>query len=169
MLCLGMYQGSRHPQAQEHAKIIQYKLTKLREMRTAIETRTRDKADVVISRDEYEIAVPYYKVYKSLAGLPFGYDLPREQKIRLGINHDDDDDLEPHFNHYDHLLNVILDHMKELDSLYSSHEYQLAYDLAHEDNTPKIKEISDKMKELSGRKNSFRVKYDILNRGLRQR
>lgn len=169
MLCLGMYESSKHPEAAEHAKLIRYKLTKLREMRTAIETRTRDKADVEISRSEYETAIPYYKLYKGLAAMPFGYDLPHEQKAKLGLNHEEDEDMDANFSYYDHLLNVILDQMKEEDNMYVSQEYQLGYDLAHESTTEKIKDISDKMKELSGRKNTFRINYAILNARVQQR
>lgn len=174
MVCLGLYQSSSHPKAQEQAQIIRYKLTKLREMRSAIETRTRNQADVEISRAEYEMAVPYYKLYKGLARLPFGYDVARQQKISLGIDHDNDDDLEEGFNYYDHFLDVILDQMKEEDNMYVAREYQLAHELAHENsqgtsNAGKIQEISDKMKELSGRKNSFLVNYAILNAKRNQR
>ncbi len=162
MVCLGLYQSSQHPEAEEKAKLIRFKLQKLREMRSAIENRTRNKADVEISRAEYDMAIPYYKLYKGLAKLPFGYDVSNQQKRDLGICHDDDDDMEVGYSFYDHLLETVLDQMQEEDASYISREYQLAYDLSRQNNKTKIQEISDKMQELSGRKNSFRVNYAIL-------
>ena len=175
LVCLGLYQSSKNPEAQEKAKQIRYKLTKLREMRSAIENRTRNQADVEISRTEYEAAIPYYKLYRGLAKLPFGYDIARQQKINLGINHDDDDDLDEDYNYYDNLLNVVLDQMEEEDLNYIAREYQLAHDMAREPDTfagnsaPDAQEIADKLQELSGRKNTFRVKYDIVNARLNEK
>ena len=174
LVCLGLYQSSKNPEAQEKAKMIRYKLIKLREMRSAIENRTRNKADVEISRAEYEAAIPYYKLYRGLAKLPFGYDIARQQKINLNINHDDDDDLDEDFNYYDNLLNVVLDQMEEEDRGIVAREYQLAHDMAREPDTftpfetPNRQEIADKLQELSGRKNTFRVKYDIVNAKLNE-
>lgn len=163
MVCLALYESSKHPDAQEQVKKMRYKLMKLREMRSAIENRTRNQADVEISRAEYDMVIPHYKVFKSFQKLPFGYDITHQQKIMLDISHDDDDDLAEDFSYHEHLLNVILDQMKEEDARYIAQEYQLAYDLANEDIIAKKQETSDKLKELSGRKNSFRLKYDILN------
>lgn len=160
MVCLGLLQNSKSPQAQEEFKKLQYKLTKLREMRSAIKNRTRNQVDVEISRSEYEMAVPYYKYFKALQKLPFGYDLRREQKHQAGLEFDDDDD---ELEYHDALLNVILDQMGEEDRTYITQEYQLAKDLSNEDHVKHMQNISDKLQELSGRKNSFRVKYDILN------
>ena len=182
LVCLGLYQSSKNPEAHEKAKQIRYKLAKLREMRSAIENRTRNQADKEISRAEYEAAVPYYKLYRGLAKLPFGYDITRQQKINLNINHDDDDDLDEDFNYYDNLLNAILDQMEEEDINYIAQEYQLAHDLAREPEMhishaipdtqteqPRTQEIADKLQELSGRKNTFRVKYNIVNARLNEK
>lgn len=161
MVCLGLLQHSKSPQAQEEFKKLHYKLTKLREMRSAIKNKTRNQVDVEITRSEYEMAVPYYKYFKALRKLPFGYDLKREQKRQAGLEFDDDDDDE--FDYYDNLLNVVLDQMEDEDRAYIAQEYQLAKDLSNEDHVKHIQNISDKLQELSGRKNSFSVKYNILN------
>ncbi len=163
MLCLGLLEGSRHPQAEEDARRLRYKLQKLREMRSAIETSTRNQADVEISRAEYERAIPYYKTFKALQKLPFGYDVNRSQKENLGISHDDDDDLQEDYNYYDAMLNDALDEMLQDDSYIASREYQLAYDMARERNEQLSDEISEKMKKLTGRRNSFRLKYESLD------
>jgi hypothetical protein len=163
MLCLGLLEGSKHPQAEEEAKRLRYKLQKLREMRSAIEITTRNQADVEISRAEYERAIPYFKSFKALQKLPFGYDINREQKEKLGINHDDDPDLQPNYSHYDAMLNDALDEMLQNDSLISYREYQLAYDMTREQNEELSDKISDKMKKLTGRRNSFRLKYESLD------
>lgn len=163
MLCLGLLEGSRHPQAEEDARRLRYKLQKLREMRSAIEISTRNQADVEISRAEYERAIPYYKTFKALQKLPFGYDVNRSQKENLGISHDDDDDLQEDYNYYDAMLNDALDEMLQDDSYIASREYQLAYDMARERNEQLSDEISEKMKKLTGRRNSFRLKYESLD------
>ena len=63
------------------SKNLQYKLQKLREIRSAIKLTTRNQCDVDISRAEYERAIPYYKTFKALQKLPFGYDINQQQKI----------------------------------------------------------------------------------------
>jgi len=163
MVCLGLYEGSHHPQAAEKARLLRYKLQKLREMRSAIESRTRNRADVEITRAEYNMTIPYYKMFKGLAKLPFGYDMTRQQKLSLGINHDDDDDLDEEYSFFDNLRENVLEQMKEEDDLALSQEYQLAYDLSREDHPEKIQEISDKLQDLSGRRNLFRIKYAMLD------
>ncbi|MBQ8870628.1 MAG: hypothetical protein IJ019_04560 [Alphaproteobacteria bacterium] len=164
MLCLGLLDNCRHPKAHEFALNLRYKLQKLREMRSAIQLSTRNKSDVEINRTEYERAIPYYKAFKTLQKLPFGYDINKKQKIDLGIDHDDDDDLEENFSYYDLLLENTLNEMRQEDEMYiASHEYQLAYDIAQERNLLLSDEISEKMKKLTGRKNSFRLKYESLD------
>ena len=96
--------------------------------------------------------------------LPFGYDINRQQKIALGIDHDDDDDLDEEYDYYDVLLENVLDEMKEEDVTFiASREYQLAYDMACERNLGLSNEISEKMKKLTGRRNSFKIKYESLD------
>ncbi len=163
MLCVGMLEGSKHPNAEENTRRIRYKLQKLREMRSAIEFATRNQSDVEISRAEYERAIPYYKMFKALQKLPFGYDINRAQKENLGLNHDDDDDLSEDYNHYYDIVNEALDEILEKDSYIYSKEYQLAYDMAKEKNMKLSDEISEKMKKLSGRKNSFVLRYESLD------
>lgn len=164
MLCLGLLDNCRHPKAHDFALNLRYKLQKLREMRSAIQLSTRNKSDVEINRTEYERAIPYYKAFKTLQKLPFGYDINKKQKIDLGIDHDDDDDLEENFSYYDLLLENTLNEMRQEDEMYiASHEYQLAYDIAQERNLLLSDEISEKMKKLTGRKNSFRLKYESLD------
>ena len=132
-------------------------------MRSAIKITTRSNSDVEISRAEYERAIPYYKAFKALQKLPFGYDINRQQKESLNINHDDDDDLSDDFNYYDAMLNNALDEMLEDDSYIASQEFQLAYDMARERNEDMADEISEKMKKLTGRRNSFKLKYESLD------
>lgn len=164
MLCLGLLAGSKHHKAIEISKNLQYKLQKLREIRSAIKLTTRNQADIDISRAEYERAIPYYKVFKTLQKLPFGYDVAKQQKINLGIYHDEDDDLQEDYNYYIYLINQALDEMKTEDNYYvASNQYQLAHDMAKEQNEHFSDKISDKMQKLTGRRNSFRLKYESLD------
>ncbi|MBQ2810843.1 MAG: hypothetical protein IJF12_01605 [Alphaproteobacteria bacterium] len=164
MLCLSLLDGCKHPKADETARNLRYKLQKLREMRSAVKLSTRNQSDVEISRTEYERAIPYYKAFKALQKLPFGYDIAKQQKINLSIDHDDDEDLDEDYNFYDLLLEDVLNEMKKEDDTYiASREYQLAYDIAQERNLLLSDEISEKMKKLTGRKNSFRLKYESLD------
>ena len=164
MLCLGLLENCKHPKSENTFKNLRYKLQKLREMRSAIKLSTRNQSDVEISRTEYERAIPYYKAFRALQKLPFGYDISKQQKLNLSIDHDDDEDFEEDFSYYDLLLECVLDEMKKEDETYiASHEYQLAYDMARERNIGLSDEISEKMKKLTGRKNSFKVKYESLD------
>lgn len=162
MLSMCLYQSSRSMQAPEQMKIIRYKVQKLREMRSAIEQRTRDESGVEIIRAEYNLAIPYYKYFKGLQKVAFGYDISREQKVDLNINHDDDYDLQEEYNHKEHLRNIVLNEMKEEDFVFVSQEFQLLKDMNRETYLKDVKKISDKIQELYGRKNSFSVEYAIL-------
>lgn len=163
MVCLGLLANCRNPQAQKEYKKLHYKLTRLREMRASIKERTRNEADVEISRDEYQRAVPVYKYFKALAKAPITHTFTNEQKKRIGLDflYDDDED---ELNYRDFLFDVVLDHMTEEDQSYVAQEYQLARDMADEERINRLQNISDKLQELSGRKNSFRIKYDILTK-----
>ena len=115
MLCLSLYDSCKSPEARDRAQFTRYKLQKLREMRTAIKFLTRPGQDVETTRSEYDAAIPYYKYFKNLKKLPFGYDMPYEQKVKLGISHDEDEDLQEDYDHYVLLLNEMLDDMKRKD------------------------------------------------------
>lgn len=115
MLCLSLYDSCKSPEAHDRAQFTRYKLQKLREMRTAIKFLTRSGQDVETTRSEYDAAIPYYKYFKNLKKLPFGYDMPYEQKVKLGISHDEDEDLQEDYDHYVFLLNEMLDEMKRQD------------------------------------------------------
>ena len=163
MVCLGLLANCRSPQAQEEYKKLHYKLTRLREMRASIKERTRNEPDVEITRDEYQRAVPVYKYFKALEKAPIGHTFTKEQKQRIGLDflyYDDEDEL----GYRDFLFDVILDHMTEEDQAYVAQEYQLDHDMADEERINRLQNISDKLQELSGRKNSFRIKYDILSK-----
>lgn len=115
MLCLSLYDSCKSQEARDRAQFTRYKLQKLREMRTAIKFLTRSGQDVETTRSEYDAAIPYYKYFKNLKKLPFGYDMPYEQKVKLGISHDEDEDLQENYDHYTPLLNEMLDDMKKKD------------------------------------------------------
>ncbi|HCU59136.1 MAG TPA: hypothetical protein DIC64_04055 [Alphaproteobacteria bacterium] len=115
MLCLGLYESCGSQEAKERARFTRYKLQKLREMRTSIKFLTRQGHEVETTRSEYDAAIPYYKYFKNLQKLPFGYDMPYEQKIKLGISHDDDEDLSEDYDHYRQIINEMLDEMKKED------------------------------------------------------
>lgn len=160
MVCLGLLANCRNPKAQEEYKKLHYKLTHLREMRASIKERTRNEPDVEITVDEYKKAVPAYQYFKALEKAPVGHTFTKEQKQRIGLDFIDDD--EDELDYRDFLFDVILDQMTEEDQSYIAQEYQLAHDMADEERINRLQNISDKLQELSGRKNSFRVKYDIL-------
>lgn len=148
MLCLGLYQGCRSKQAQERAKFIRYKLQKLREMRASLEFLTKNESNVESLRSEYDAAVPYYKYFKNLQKLPFGYDMPYEQKQKLGISHDDDEDLQEDYNAYDDLVNDVLDIENEKFSD-NSNDLKSGY-----------KQTVDQTEKLSRREDLFHVEYN---------
>jgi len=120
MVCLGLYESSRSKEGMERVKFTRYKLQRLREMRTAIKFLTKSSADVETTRSEYDAAIPYYKYFKNLQKLPFGYDMPYEQKVQLGISHDNDEDLEEDYDHYTPIVNDMLDDLKRQDEWYNN-------------------------------------------------
>lgn len=194
LVCLSLYANSNNPMAAEQARVIRYKLTKLREMRSAIETTTRDKADQDIPEEEYRRAIPYYKLYKGLARYPFGYEIPDEQKNNLGINHSQDEDINNDQYLFENILNTLLDDMKDEDRLNqmlprsrlreslgnramlssstaaSQTPGQMTSDRFNELTGRKSTFNSDKLEELTGRKQTFSIKYASLEaqRGLRR-
>lgn len=115
MVCLGLYESCKSKEAQERIKFVRYKLQKLREMRTSIKFLTRTGQDVETTRSEYDAAIPYYKYFKNLQRLPFGYDMPYEQKLKLGICHENDEDLAESYDHYADIVNAMLDQMRQND------------------------------------------------------
>ncbi|MBR2299067.1 MAG: hypothetical protein IJ870_00645 [Alphaproteobacteria bacterium] len=115
MVCLALYESCASDEAKERAQFTCYKLKKLREMNAAIQFLTRQGQNIETTRSEYDAAIPYYKYFKNLQKLPFGYDMPYEQKIKLGISHDDDEDLAENYNHYAIILNEMLDEMQRED------------------------------------------------------
>lgn len=171
LVCLSLYSNSNNPQAAQKAEQIRYKLKKLREMRSAIENSTKDKADVRVTEEEYHNAVPYYKLYKGLAKLPFGYDIPPEQKRQLGIDHEDDEDISDDSFLFDQLINAMLDDMRNDD--YFSGASSAFYGTENEQETgvfapaaagreERLQQIAEKLKELTGRKKTFGVNYAML-------
>ena len=113
-------------------------------MRSLIEMRTRNQADVDIPRSEFEMAMPYYKYVKGLSQRPFGYDISREQKMRMGIDFEDEDENfeDPDYS-YHLLLNKVLDEMAEEESS----EYQFSQDMSLELSSENFSENSDKIEE----------------------
>lgn len=112
MVCLGLYESCKSKEAEERIRFVRYKLQKLREMRTSIKFLTRTGQDVQTTRSEYDAAIPYYKYFKNLQKLPFGYDMPYEQKVKLGISHENDADLQEGYDHYADLVNDALDQIR---------------------------------------------------------
>jgi len=113
LVCLGLYESCLSEDGQDRARFVRYKIQKLREMCTSIQFLTRTGQDVETTRSEYDAAIPYYKYFKNLQRLPFGYDMPAEQKEKLGISHDDDEDLKEGDARYVKILNEMLDEMCE--------------------------------------------------------
>ena len=113
MVCLGLYESCKSKEAEERIRFVRYKLQKLREMRTSIKFLTRTGQDVQTTRSEYDAAIPYYKYFKNLQRLEFGYDMPYEQKVKLGISHENDADLQEGYDHFADLVNDALDQIRK--------------------------------------------------------
>ncbi|MBQ7660067.1 MAG: hypothetical protein IJS26_04970 [Alphaproteobacteria bacterium] len=135
MVCLGLYQSCRSPQAEERAKFIRYKLQKLREMRTSIKFLTKEGSDVMSTRSEYDVAIPYYKYFKNLQKLPFGYDVPYEERQKLGIDHSADRDMASDYDFYAKLVNDILDEMAKNEEKTARIKEEKAYHQQKSDKT----------------------------------
>lgn len=134
MVCLGLYQSCRSPQAEERAKFIRYKLQKLREMRMSIQAYTSKDVDVTSSRPQYDAVVPYYKYFKNLQKLPFGYDLPEADRRALKFE-EGGAYIAPDYDFYAKLVNDMLDEMADREEKTARLKEEKAYHQQKSDKT----------------------------------
>ncbi len=162
LVCLGLYDASGQANTSTKSAALIKKLIKLREMRTAVELVTLDEPEREVSKENYEKALPYYKYFKGLAKLPFPFDLNQEQKEEdLGINHFKDSDVQPDFKFKDALQNKVLDIIQNpsayLKPDFDPNKYKNIIYISS-------KEFSDKVKDLALRRQTFCVKYALLEK-----
>lgn len=166
LLCLSLYQNSNHPQAAEFARMIRYKLNKLREMRSAIQNTTGNEADTPVSEDEYKRALPYYKTIKTMEQMPFGYELSPQQKRMLGI--DQPEDQNEGCLVYENITNALLDEIiknnEELIALTSgggNSGQDNSTEIKNFDNVNKrlTEEEKEQLKEIQARIEALRGNY----------
>lgn len=139
MVCLALYQNSVFKGAKDKYNEMNYKLMKLRQMRSLIKQSTKDKEDRKVEKHEYEKALEYYRAVKELKEHDLYWELPiTVQKNmgraayeaghdagyddnRYGVYHGDDKDLQPNYVWYDWLREQMVKSM-------SVSEYSTQYD-----------------------------------------
>lgn len=87
------------------------------------------------TRSEYDAAIPYYKYFKNLQKLPFGYDVPYEERQKLGIDHSADRDMASDYDFYAKLVNDILDEMAKNEEKTARIKEEKAYHQQKSDKT----------------------------------
>lgn len=96
-----------------------FRIRRLREMNDIIRKYSRDGKRIEVGRDEYERALPIYKMLKSLQGLGYGYNLSRKERINLGIDHDEDEDLTEDFAFSDWIKRLMLLQLRRSEKINS--------------------------------------------------
>ncbi len=82
-------------------------IIRLREINDLILQYTRDAVEIEVGRDEFEQAKPIYKMLKSLQSLGYDYNFSPRERAGLGIDHEEDGDLQDGFA-YDHWLKRLM-------------------------------------------------------------
>ena len=83
-------------------------IIRLREYQDLVLNYTRDEKNIEIDRDEFQRALPVYKMLKSLQALGYDYNFSPKERAAMGIEHDDDEDLTNSFNYYNWLKRLML-------------------------------------------------------------
>lgn len=83
-------------------------IIRLREFQDLIENYTRDAINVEVSREEFEQARPIYRMLKSLQSLGYDYNFSPRERESLGIDHEDDNDLNDDFHYMNWLKRLML-------------------------------------------------------------
>lgn len=82
-------------------------IIRLREINDLIRQYTRNEVEIEVDRDEFEQAKPIYKMLKSLQSLGYDYNFSPRERASLGIDHEDDADLQSNFG-YEHWLKRLM-------------------------------------------------------------
>jgi hypothetical protein len=83
-------------------------IIRLREINDLILNYTRDAVEIEVSREEFEQARPIYKMLKSLQNLGYEYNFSPKERIGLGIDHENDADLNEDFGYENWLKRLML-------------------------------------------------------------
>lgn len=73
-------------------------IVRLREIKDLIENYTPDIVDKETTIQDFERAKPIYKMLKSLQNLGYNYNFSVKERVSLGIDHEEDEDLSDKFN-----------------------------------------------------------------------
>lgn len=87
---------------------IKLNIIRLREFNDLIQKYTREEQNVESTREEFERALPIYKMLKSLLTLGYDYNFSPRERESLDINHDDDEDLIGNFSYKNWLKRIML-------------------------------------------------------------
>ena len=116
-------------------------VVRLREINDLIVKYTRDAVEIEVDRSEFERAKPIYRMLKSLQSLGYEYNFSLRERTGLGIDHEQDDDLNTEFFGYENWLKrlMLLQLRIEFDS---AQKVSVAQEPVQNDNIPAQEEIS---------------------------
>lgn len=116
-------------------------VVRLREINDLIVKYTRDAVEIEVDRSEFERAKPIYRMLKSLQSLGYEYNFSPRERTGLGIDHEQDDDLNTEFFGYENWLKrlMLLQLRIEFDS---TQNVSAAQEPVQNDNIPAQEEIS---------------------------
>lgn len=97
--------GQLKPESMHEIKL---NIIRLREFQDLIKNYTRDETETLVSREEFERALPVYKMLKSLQGLGYDYNFSPRERENLDIDHEDDSDLGDNFQYENWLKRMML-------------------------------------------------------------
>ena len=95
-------------------------IIRLREIIDLIENYTPDIVDQETTVRDFERAKPIYKMLKSLQNLGYNYNFSIKERVSLGIDHEEDEDLKGNFNFNNWLKRLMLLQLRKEISISSA-------------------------------------------------
>lgn len=125
-------------------------IVRLREFRDILQMYTREEVNVEISREEFERALPIYRMLKSLQNLGYDYNLSPKERASLDIDHESDADLNDGFNFNNWLKRLMLLELRQELSAAKHKEETVAAHIHAEQNRLNDAQIGNKISLLRG-------------------
>lgn len=132
-----------------------FRIRRLREINDLIRKYSRAERGAEVGREEYERALPIYKMLKSLKGLGYGYNLSKKERLSLDIDHDDDEDLDNDYAFSDWIKRLMLLQIRRMEKVNSMTITNSIRDFCQSDEkigrtTTILDDVNGKISELRG-------------------
>lgn len=123
-------------------------LIRIREINDLILKYTRDEVEIEVDRNEFEQARPIYKMLKSLQSLGYDYNFSPKERAGLGIDHEDDADLNENFGYERWLKRLMLLQLRKEIAMDSVEDAVAAENTKADEE--EMEDISDRIAKLRG-------------------